>query len=136
MKTKILSVFMAVLFCICLTSCSKTLEVETGIKYSVYENDGKDMVSFYLTSDVDRDDVWKYDLKNIEALKVEFINTTTESNASYITVALSAKAEGEDILTFTLDNGTEKEFLVKCKKDGNGVLRITVAVYTRDESSK
>lgn len=127
---------MAVLFCICLTSCSKTLEVETGIKYSVYENDGKDMVSFYLTSDVDRDDVWKYDLKNIEALKVEFINTTTESNASYITVALSAKAEGEDILTFTLDNGTEKEFLVKCKKDDNGVLRITVAVYTRDESSK
>lgn len=127
---------MAVLFCICLTSCSKTLEVETGIKYSVYENDGKDMVSFYLTSDVDRDDVWKYDLKNIEALKVEFINTTTESNASYITVALSAKAEGEDILTFTLDNGTEKEFLVKCKKDDNGVLRITVAVYTRDDSSK
>lgn len=127
---------MAVLFCICLTSCSKTLEVETGIKYSVYENDGKDMVSFYLTSDVDRDDVWKYDLKNIEALKVEFIDTTTESNASYITVALSAKAEGEDILTFTLDNGTEKEFLVKCKKDDNGVLRITVAVYTRDESSK
>lgn len=128
MKTKLIPILLAVLFCACLTSCGEDLDVTTEIKYSVYEHEGSDMVSFYLTADTDAESDWSYSLSELTALEVYHKTAESEQNAAYTTIIFKPKAEGEDILTFNLENGGECQYLVKTAKDESGIIRITVAV--------
>lgn len=120
---------LAVLFCICLTSCGDDIEVDTEVKYTVYENEGSDMISFYMSSDVNQSGEWEYSLSEIKCFDVFYESAEEKSNASYKTLILKPNAETEEAITigFTLtESDGRQEFKVSVKKDENGILRITV----------
>lgn len=126
---KLISLTLAVLFCICLTSCGEdeaTTNVDAEIKYSVYENEGSDMVSFYLTSDIEKDGQWEFSHQELKTINLAHDLDELQDDAYYRTLIFKPKAEGEDTLTFTLANGTSREYLITVSKDDAGIFRIKV----------
>lgn len=133
---KFIYILAALLLIVSLAGCGNDLEVEAEIKYSVYENDGADKVSFYLTSDIEKDGKWQYTLDGLTNLAVFETNTqTAEDIAEYTTIILKPVGEGEETLSFTLNDGRICEYLVKVKKDNAGILRITVTSTKTDMSA-
>ncbi len=126
---------------LCFYACSgDESDIEAEVKYSVYENEGVDHVSFYLTADTDTDGEWSCSFGEMNTLSILEKNEVERKSAKilglfelggngvkYTTIICKAKAEGEDICTFTLNDGRVCEYLVKVKKDDSGILRITVA---------
>lgn len=123
---RLLLVLLSITLFIPFVSCKDEIEIETNVKYTVYENEGTDMVSFYMTSDKEADGEWRYSADGLTCLEVFYEGDQTEENASYRTLILSPSAEGEDTVTFTLDDGRKYEYLVKTAKDKTGIMRITV----------
>lgn len=126
---KLISLTLAVLFCICLTSCGEdeaTTNVDAEIKYSVYENEGSDMASFYLTSDIEKDGQWEFSHQELKTLSLAHDLDELQNDAYYRTLIFKPNSEGEDVLTFTLANGTSREYLIKVSKDDAGIFRIKV----------
>lgn len=124
---RLICLILAVLFCICLTSCGEDeIQADAEIKYSVYENEGSDMVSFYLTSDIEKDGQWEFSHQELKTVNLAHDLDELQDNAYYRTLIFKPKAEGEDILTFTLANGTAREYLIKVSKDDAGIFRIKV----------
>lgn len=137
MKRKFICILAALLLVVSLAGCGSDLEVEAEIKYSVYENDGADKVSFYLTSDIEKDGKWQYTLDGLTNLAVFETNTqTAEDIAEYTTIILKPVGEGEETLSFTLNDGRVCEYLVKIKKDSSGIFRITVSSTKTDMSAR
>ena len=126
---RLICLILAVLFCICLTSCGDPeIQADAEIKYSVYENEGSDMVSFYLTSDIEKDGQWEFSHQELKTVNLAHDLDELQDNAYYRTLIFKPKAKGEDILTFTLANGTAREYLIKVSKDDAGIFRIKVDV--------
>lgn len=114
------------LFCIALTSCGEEIDVTTEIRYSVYENEGSDMVSFYMTCDIDKDGKWIYSKDGLTCLNVYLETEETKENAHFQTLILKPTKEGEADVIFSLEDGRYCEYIVTVAKDDNGVLRIKV----------
>ena len=123
------------LFCICLTSCNNDLDVVTDVKYSVYENDGSDMISFYMTSDIDPYGIWEYTIGDSDIFEVfhtsdetkEYGNLFEKREASYPTLILKPKSEGKATVSFSLTSSEEtREYNIEVTKDTSGILRIKI----------
>lgn len=124
---KLISLTLAVLFCICLTSCGEDeIQAEADIKYSVYENEGTDMVSFYLTSDIEKDGQWEFSHQDLTTINLAHDLDELQDNAYYRTLIFKPIAEGEEELQFSLTNGTSQCYTVNVSKDDSGIFRITI----------
>lgn len=112
---------------LCLSACGEDeKEIRAEVKYSVYEKEKTDFISFYLTADPDRHGEWSCSFGEKNTLLLLEQLESTGNGAKYTTLILKAVAEGEDIFGFTLEDGRAFEYLVKVKKDDSGILRIAV----------
>ncbi len=131
MMKRIIALFMAVLSLILLVGCSdEDVEVANEVKFTVYENGETDMASFYMTSEINSVGKWKYEPTGNDIFEV-FLENEEEKDfgdkeASYKTLIIKPKAEGETEIVFSLENGTEKAFTVKAKKNDSNALKLTV----------
>lgn len=141
MKKRILTLFLTLILVFAsfsLASCekSKTNTILTETRFVVYENDETaqktDMISFYMTSDVEPYGKWQYDVSGLKHLFVfyeaedggEYGTFFDGGEASYKTLILKPASEGEDIVTFSLENGEKNEYSVKVSKDKDGIFRV------------
>jgi hypothetical protein len=131
MTKRLLLTLFALVICLDVTSCATEINVETGVKNSVYELDGSDMISFYMTSDAKPFGVWDYSLDgNVFETFAETEETKDYGNfgsdqANYRTLILKPTEEGSAKITFILEKtGEKKEFDLTVTKDENGILRI------------
>ncbi len=111
------------MFLLTLVACGEEKEVEVGVKYSVYENEGSDMISFYMTGDGSK---WQYALAEDSIFEIFYDPTEENDGVYYQTLVLKPKSEGEETLTFTLEEQGDRVYEATVKKDKDGVLRITV----------
>ncbi len=131
MKNRIFALLLTLLFLsspFIFASCGKDDdEVVTSVRFSVYEKDGTDMVSFYMTSDTKPYGVWEYTIEN-ELFEIFDENEETNDyglfgmggTASYRTLILTPVKEGEATISFKLTEGDMKHsFSVKVTKDGD-----------------
>lgn len=115
-------------------SCGKDdLDVVTGVTYTVYELDGSDMISFYMTSDQKVYGDWSYSIDESGIFEVFLENRETKEYgkmknkgvAVYSTLILKPMSEGEGNISFTLSAGDMKyEYKLSTSKDENGIMRI------------
>ncbi len=126
MKRRFIFLILAMLFCIVLTSCGEEIDVVTEARYSVYENEGSDMISFYMTCDIDKDGKWIYSKDGLKCFDVYLETEETNENAHFQTLILKPTKEGEADVILSLEDGRYCEYIVTVKKDDNGILRITV----------
>lgn len=126
-------VLIAILLCFSLTACGEDKEIVTEVKFTVYENDGTDFISFYMTSDVKPLGVWEYTISDSKLFETFLENEETNDygtfgwggTASYKTLVLKPVAEGNATITFNLTEGDQKqEFSVNVAKDDSGIFRI------------
>ena len=131
MMKKLLLTLFALVICLGVTSCGTDINVETGVKNTVYELDGSDMISFYMTSDVKPFGVWDYSLDGgvfetfAETEETKDYGALGSRSANYKTLILKPTEEGSAKITFILEKtGEKKEFDLTVTKDENGILRI------------
>lgn len=131
MIKRLLLTLFALVICLGVTSCGTDISVETGVKNTVYELDGSDMISFYMTSDVKPFGVWDYSLDGnvfetfAETEETKEYGTMGSQSANYKTLILKPTEEGSAKITFILEKtGEKKEFDLTVSKDENGILRI------------
>ena len=130
---RLIFLFIAVLLCFSLTACGEDKDIVTEVKFTVYENDGVDFISFYMTSDVKPLGVWEYNISD-KAMFETFLETEETNDygtfglggtASYKTLVLKPVSEGNTTITFNLTEGdAKKEFSLKVAKDDSGIFRI------------
>ncbi len=128
MKKYISLILLLAVFSALLTSCSKDENISTDVKFSVYDANGGEMISFYTTSEKEIYGEWEYssdnpqlftyfhDSKNEQAFGKLFEKKT----ASYRTLILQPVAEGEANISFKTEHG-DKQYnfkLTVTKKDG------------------
>lgn len=122
---------LVLVFCLGITSCGTDINVVTGVKNTVYENDGSDMISFYMTSDEKAYGEWEYSSEG-EVFEI-FAETEETKNhgsfgtkkANFKTLILKPVSEGSAKITFTLEKtGEVTEYNLTVAKDENGILRI------------
>ncbi|MBQ9847766.1 MAG: hypothetical protein IJO64_01740 [Clostridia bacterium] len=115
-----------------LSSCSFTEKPETDLEFVVYENNGTDMISFYMTSIIDNEGVWDYYVDSMYCIK-EFHNSeeTKEfgfmgmgGTASYKTIIFKPVAVGEQEIQFRLNNADARIFKLKVTADKDDIYRI------------
>ena len=133
MKRAICLILITALAAVILTACGENETIDTNVKFSVYESNGSDMISFYSTSETEISGKWEYSLDNNQILKV-FHDTESEKNfgsffekktASYRTIILQPVAEGEAFISFNTSKGeSEYSFKLTVTKDKNDILRI------------
>lgn len=143
----LISVFLFIVSSFSLASCGERENtILTNTRFVVYENaetaKKTDMISFYVTSDVKPFGVWEYDVSGLKSLAV--FHETEETNdygtffdggvASYKTLILKPVAEGEDTVTFSLENGRKDVYNVSVKKDENGIFRIKAELISEENS--
>lgn len=131
MIRRVLLTIFALVVCLGVTSCGSNINVETGVKHSIYDLDNGDMISFYMTSDKSSQGVWSY---SIDGEAFEIFDETEENQshgkfnnqtANFKTLILKPKSEGSAKITFTLEKtGETKEFILTVSKDENKVFRI------------
>ncbi len=118
-----------------LVSCGNEAEIETEVRYSVYENDGIDTVSFYMTSDINADGEWEYEIGDSDLFEIfhtseetnEIGNFFNKTEASYKTLVLKPLSEGKTVITFSLDRKSEIfEYNVAITKDSSGIFRVKI----------
>lgn len=136
MKSKTIILLLAVLFifsCIVLSGCGTGEDIVTEVRYTAYDNGDGDLISFYMTSDIDSYGKWEYSLDNSDMFTYFFDSEKTEDfgifgkdgTVSYRTLILEPIAEGETTISFSLTQGeTEYQFSIKVEKDENGLMRI------------
>ena len=49
---RLIFVFVSVLLCFSLTACGEDNDIVTEVKFTVYENDGTDFISFYISINI------------------------------------------------------------------------------------
>lgn len=133
MKRAICLILITAFIAVLLTACGENEEIITNVKFSVYESNGSDMISFYTTSEAEINGKWDYSLDNGQILTVfhdteseqEFGSLFEKKTASYRTIILKPVAEGEAFISFKTSKGeSEYSFKLTVTKDKNGVLRI------------
>lgn len=120
-----------------LASCGKSDEkIETDMRFVVYEHEESeqitDMISFYMTSDIEPLGRWQYDASGLKNLSVfheseetnDYGNFLDGGEASYKTLILKPISVGVDTLSFSLENGEKRDYTLIVSKDENGILRI------------
>ena len=133
MKKSVLLIFFAIVLCLSLTACGQDKDIVTEVRFTSYENNGSDIISFYMTSDVKPFGVWEYALSDSKMF--ETFHESEETNdygtfglggtASYKTLVLKPISEGNATVSFNLTEGDKKqEFSIAIKKDDSGILRI------------
>lgn len=135
MMKKLFLTALALVLCLSVTSCGTTdMNVETGVRHTVYELDDGEMISFYMTSDVKPQGVWDHSLDGdvfetfAETEETKSYGTFGSQSVNYKTLILKPTKEGEATITFTLEKtGETKEFNLTVTKDENGTLRIKAA---------
>ncbi len=135
MKKTICLILITAFIAVLLTACGENEDIITDVKFSVYESNGSDMISFYTTSETEVNGKWVYSLDNSQILTV-FHDTENEETfgklfekktASYRTVILQPIAEGETFISFKTSKGeAEYSFKLTVTKDTDGILRIKV----------
>lgn len=130
---RLIFLFIAVLLCFSLTACGEDKDIVTEVKFTVYENDGTDFISFYMTSDVKPLGVWEYSISDGKLFET-FLETEETNDygtfglggtTSYKTLVLKPVSEGNTAITFNLTEGdAKKEFSLKVAKDDSGIFRI------------
>ncbi len=133
MKKSIIFILVTILLCFSLTACGEDKDIVTEVKFTVYENDGVDFISFYMTSDVDPLGVWEYNISDNKMFET-FLETEETNDygtfglggtASYKTLVLKPASEGSATISFNLTEGDQKkEFSLKVAKDDSGIIRI------------
>ncbi len=130
---KLIITLLALAFCLGLTSCGDEISFVSGVKNTVYENDGSDMVSFYMTSDAKSEGIWNYTLEGenfeifAETEEIKKHGSFDSQKASFKTLILKPTDEGSAKIVFECDkNGDTKEYTLTVTKDENKVLRIKV----------
>ena len=129
MKNRILAFLLAPVFifsAFALSSCGKDDDVVTEVRFTCYDNGEGDMVSFYMTSDVNSFGKWEYSIENKEIFDIFMDSEQTDDyglfgwggTASYRTLILNPTDEGESTVSFNLTDGNMKyDFSVKVTKD-------------------
>lgn len=133
MKKIICLILITAFIAVLLTSCGENEDIVTNVKFSVYESNGSDMISFYTTSETEINGKWEYSLDNSQILTV-FHDTESEETfgklfekktASYRTIIFQPVAEGEANISFKTSKGeSEYSFKLTVTKDKEGILRI------------
>ncbi len=130
---KILAFILVIVFCFSISGCGNDKDIVTEVRFTVYENSGRDMVSFYMTSDVEPFGVWNVSIPESSGFKVFHESDETNDygtfgmggSASYKTLILEPVTEGETTVSFALSKGDKtQEFNLKVTKDDSGMLRI------------
>ncbi len=129
MKNRIFAFLLATVFifsAFALSSCGKDDDVVTEVRFTCYDNGEGDMVSFYMTSDVNSFGKWEYSIENKEIFDIFMDSEQTDDyglfgwggTASYRTLILNPTDEGESTVSFNLTDGNMKyDFSVKVTKD-------------------
>lgn len=139
MKNKFLIILtiLLVFASLSLASCGKSDEkIVTDIRFVVYENEENgqttDMISFYMTSDIEPFGTWQYNVSGLKNLSVfhesdesnEYGNFLDKGEASYKTLILKPTSVGVDTLSFALENGETRDYKIDITKDKNGIFKI------------
>ena len=129
MKNRIFAFLLATVFifsAFALSSCGKDDDIVTEVRFTCYDNGEGDMVSFYMTSDVNSFGKWEYSIENKEIFDIFMDSEQTDDyglfgwggTASYRTLILNPTDEGESTVSFNLTDGNMKyDFSVKVTKD-------------------
>ena len=125
MKRIISALLMLCLLCAMLSACADTSEPVTEVKHSIYQKNGRDYISFYLTAP-EAAGVWTNSLGESGLLGMIESREVVQEKARYTTLILESRSEGEETFVFTLASGKSFEYLLKIQKDEDGILRITV----------